>query len=160
MNIFILDLNHKLCAQYHCNKHCVKMITETTQLLNNVCIMHDKNFEPFYKLTHAKHPATIWAATNVSNFDWLNRLGLELCKEYTYRYHRVHKCQTYLESFLSFDIRKHLPSGDLTDFAKCMPDEYKVNDAVQSYRNYYIGAKQHIAQWKNREIPNWFEIKK
>jgi len=33
MNIFILDNNPKLAAQYHCDKHCVKMILESAQLL-------------------------------------------------------------------------------------------------------------------------------
>jgi hypothetical protein len=39
-----------------------------------------------------------------------------------------------------------------------MPDEYKVNNVIQSYRNYYIGAKKDFAKWKNRGIPEWFSI--
>jgi hypothetical protein len=39
-----------------------------------------------------------------------------------------------------------------------MPDEYKVKSVVQSYRNYYIGAKSTFANWKNREIPQWFKL--
>ena len=35
-------------------------------------------------------------------------------------------------------------------------DEYKVIDVVESYRNYYRGAKSSFAVWKNREVPNWF----
>jgi len=27
---------------------------------------------------------------------------------------------------------------------------------VESYRNYYKGAKSGFANWKNREIPDWF----
>jgi hypothetical protein len=37
-----------------------------------------------------------------------------------------------------------------------MPDEYKVMDVVQSYRNYYMGAKKSFAVWKNRDVPEWF----
>jgi hypothetical protein len=37
-----------------------------------------------------------------------------------------------------------------------MPDEYKVMDVVQSYRNYYMGAKKSFAVWKNRKVPEWF----
>ena len=33
MNIFVLDYDTKVCAQMHCDKHCVKMILETAQLL-------------------------------------------------------------------------------------------------------------------------------
>jgi hypothetical protein len=38
-----------------------------------------------------------------------------------------------------------------------MPDEYKVSgNSVRSYINYYLGAKQHLAAWKKRQIPEWF----
>jgi hypothetical protein len=40
-----------------------------------------------------------------------------------------------------------------------MPDEYKVDSVVESYRNYYRGAKASFAVWKNRETPFWFEEK-
>jgi len=33
MNIFFLDFDVKKCAEYHCDKHVVKMILETAQLL-------------------------------------------------------------------------------------------------------------------------------
>jgi hypothetical protein len=32
MNIFYLDEDPKICAQYHCDKHVVKMIIEYAQL--------------------------------------------------------------------------------------------------------------------------------
>jgi hypothetical protein len=38
-----------------------------------------------------------------------------------------------------------------------MPDECKVDDAVDSYRNYYMAEKRRMAIWKNREIPYWFK---
>ena len=34
MNIFYLDTNPALCAEYHCDKHVVKMIIEYAQLLS------------------------------------------------------------------------------------------------------------------------------
>jgi hypothetical protein len=37
-----------------------------------------------------------------------------------------------------------------------MPDEYKVKDVIESYRNYYNGAKKDFAKWKNRDTPEWF----
>ena len=36
MNIFILDRDPKVCAQYHCDKHVVKMILETAQMICTV----------------------------------------------------------------------------------------------------------------------------
>jgi hypothetical protein len=40
-----------------------------------------------------------------------------------------------------------------------MPDIYKIKgDAVQAYRNYYIGMKRPIATWKRRHMPKWYKI--
>jgi len=36
MNIFVLDENVKKCAEYHCDKHVVKMITEHNQILGSI----------------------------------------------------------------------------------------------------------------------------
>jgi hypothetical protein len=38
-----------------------------------------------------------------------------------------------------------------------MPDEYKTDDAVESYRRFYIGEKAGFAQWnKTTEAPSWW----
>ena len=158
MNIFFLDEDPTMSAQYHVDKHVVKMILETAQLL---CGVHhatapDNTYVP-YKLSHKNHPCSIWARTSLSNYLYLCELGLELCKEYTYRYGKRHKSQDVIEWCL---INKpNVPDVEFTEPAKAMPDEYKVGDVVQSYRNYYMGAKSGFATWKNREKPFCFEEK-
>jgi hypothetical protein len=42
-----------------------------------------------------------------------------------------------------------------TEPPKAMPEEYKVVDVVESYRNYYRGAKMGFAVWKNGHKPEW-----
>jgi hypothetical protein len=44
----------------------------------------------------------------------------------------------------------------VTEPPRAMPDEYKVEDVIESYRNYYIGAKKDFAVWKGREVPYWY----
>jgi hypothetical protein len=162
MNIFFLDENPTLSAQYHVDKHVVKMILETAQLLCGVHHMtvhdtiHDTGQVP-YKLSHKNHPCSIWCRESLSNYLYLCELGLELSKEYTYRYGKRHKSQDVIEWCL---INKpNIPDIEFTDPAKAMPDEFKVDSVVESYRNYYIGAKSNLAAWKNREKPFWFEKK-
>jgi hypothetical protein len=157
MNIFALDENTKLCAQYHVDKHVVKMILESTQLLNNAFIKHDLSYQPVYRQTHKNHPASLWAAENMSNFDWLLNLSLDLCSEYTFRYHKRHKCQNILESFRDSSSRYKLPSGSLTTFRMCMPEAYHTVDPIKSYRIYYRQDKAYIAKWTNRLTPDWWE---
>jgi hypothetical protein len=156
MNIFFLDEDPTMSAQYHVDKHVVKMILETAQLL---CGVHhatapDNTYVP-YKLSHKNHPCSIWARTSLSNYLYLCELGLELCKEYTYRYGKRHKSQEVIEWCLIY--KPNVPDVEFTEPAMAMPDEYKVGDVVQSYRNYYMGAKSGFATWKNRQKPFWFE---
>jgi hypothetical protein len=157
MNIFILDYDVKKCAQYHCDKHVVKMILETAQLLCGVHHVSESRYEIPYKLSHKNHPCSIWARKSLSNYLYLCELGLELCKEYTFRYNKRHKSQDVIEWCLIH--KPNIPDIGFTEPAKAMPDEYKVESVVESYRNYYLGAKSEIAVWKNREKPFWFNEK-
>ena len=155
MNIFFLDFNTQKCAQYHCDKHVVKMILETAQLLCGAHhITNSQYYEIPYKLSHKNHPCSIWVRESLSNYLYLCDLGLELCKEYTYRYGRRHKSQDVIEWCLT----NKLSINDIgfTTPPKAMPDEYKAQSVVESYRNYYIGAKKDFCVWKNRDIPEWF----
>lgn len=154
MNIFFLDFDTKKCAQYHCDKHVVKMILETAQLL---CGAHwiIGNEAP-YKLSHKNHPCAIWTRTSLSNYLYLCDLGLELCKEYTYRYGKRHKSQDVIEWCL---INKpNIHDVDFTSPPLAMGDEFKIeNNVIESYRNYYREGKKLIVSWKNRVIPSWFQ---
>ena len=155
MNIFFLDFDTQKCSQYHCDKHVVKMILETAQLLCGVHHMtvHDAGQVP-YKLSHKNHPCAIWARETLSNYLYLCDLGLELCKEYTYRYGKRHKSQEVIEWCVT--NKPNICDKEFTTPPKAMPDEYKVDDVIESYRKYYRGAKRDFAKWKNREIPEWF----
>ena len=162
MNIFFLDYDTQKCAQYHCDKHVVKMVLETAQLLCGVHHMtpqlqnnyRTSTVQVPYKLSHKNHPCAIWSRESLSNYLYLCDLGLELCKEYTYRYGKRHKSQDVIEWCL---INKpNIVDKNFTTPPKAMPDEYKVNDVIESYRNYYRGAKKSFAVWKHRNLPEWF----
>lgn len=132
------------------------MILETTQLINNALIAVDPEYVPVYKQSHKNHPCSLWTAQSKENFEWLMRLGLSLCKEYTFRYGKTHKCQAILEKLSKSPSIDKLPKIGLQEFCLCMPDEYKmIGDPVQSYMNYYRGSKAAMSQWKNREVPNF-----
>lgn len=155
MNIFILHLIPSICAKYHNNKHVVKMILETAQILSSVHHVLESDYVPKYKLCHKNHPCNIWARKSLCNYLWLSELGLELCKEYTYRYGKIHASQEVLEDLQ--DNLPKIPDVELTPFAQAMPVEYKEDDAVSAYRHYYFFDKHHIAQWKKRDPPDWWK---
>jgi hypothetical protein len=155
MNIFFLDENPTLSAKYHVDKHVVKMILETAQLLCGVHHATDQVTDQVpYKLSHKNHPCAIWARESLSNYLYLCELGLELGKEYTYRYGKRHKSIEVIEWCIV--NKPNIPDIGFTKPAMAMPDEFKVDSVVESYRNYYMGAKSDLASWKNREKPFWF----
>jgi hypothetical protein len=54
-------------------------------------------------------------------------------------------------------LPKNISLDLFTEPTPAMPDKFKVSDnSIQSYINYYVGAKQHLAKWKNRSTPSWF----
>ena len=159
MNIFVLDENPQIAAQMHNDKHVVKMILETAQLLCGVHHMSDGTSaeQVPYKLSHKNHPCSIWSRECIENYVWLCDLGLSLCEEYTYRYGKRHKSQDVIEWCLVHN--PNIPSnGNITPFALAMPDECKVSSAVESYRKYYITHKKSLGVWKGRKTPEWFKI--
>ena len=152
MNIFFLDSDPGTASKYHVDKHVVKMPLETAQML---CTVHWKNnSEAPYKATHLKHPSTLWAGQSLENYLWLCNLGKELCKEYTFRYGKRHKCEDIIdwatENLPTFENKQEfiLPLA--------MPDDFKVeNNLIESYRNYYRDGKKHLHKWTNRNQQNW-----
>lgn len=158
MNIFLLDPDHETNCKYHCDKHVVKMITEYNQLMSTACHIElpdnviDKS--TIYRKTHYNHPCAIWVRKSKQNFRYILDLNYALCMEYTYRYKKVHKGQSLIKIFEG--VWDKFDDIGLTEFPKCMPEEYKVECPYQSYINYYNGDKQHIAKWKNRDVPSWF----
>ena len=151
MNIFVLDENPIIAARYACDKHVVKMILESAQML---CSVHPEGAAP-YKRSFYNHPCTKWVRASTHNYSWLIAHAYALCSEYTNRYDKVHKTQKVIE--WCDENRPELPHIGLTPFAQAMPEQYKNNDIVEAYRAYYIGEKKDFATWKS-ETPYWFMV--
>lgn len=152
MNIFILDTIPRVCAQWHVDRHVVKMPLESAQLLCNAITWHGGVSK--YKTVHKNHPCSVWVRQNHSNFMWLVKMGKALCAEYSYRYERIHACEEVIDDCVSKS--HYLPSGPLSDFAQAMPTEFKRSCPVEAYRAYYNGAKRKLAVWSKRERPYWW----
>lgn len=155
MNIFTLDEDLTKCAQYHCDKHVVKMITEYNQLMSTTCHVLGIKVEGIYKKTHVNHPCAVWVRESRSNFEYLLQLNKELLKEYTYRYGKIHAGSRLIPIFES--IVDEIPEGKSSNPPICMPEDSKVGrSVVLSYRKYYLLHKRPISKWKLRGCPGWF----
>jgi hypothetical protein len=151
MNIFVLDMDTAIASQFHCDRHIVKMPLETAQML---CSSHHfMGGSAPYKPTHLKHPCNIWIVQSIENYRWLCELGKNLCREYTYRYNKTHACESVIDWCI--ENQPKLPNVPLTPFALAMPEEYKTENCIESYRAYYAGEKRHLFNWKKRNQPYW-----
>ena len=153
MNIFVLDSDPCVAASMACDKHVVKMILETAQMLCAAAIA--KGYTMPYGATHTRHPCTLWAGESRANWDWLIKHGLALCSEYTLRYGKVHKSQRIIEFARDSDIS--FDKQELTPFAQAMPEQYKNDCVVTAYRSYYMGEKAGFATWKT-QTPDWWRV--
>lgn len=165
MNIFVLDLDPELAAQMHCDKHVPKMCVEATQMLVSAVRRHGatdndvpltKSGKP-HRGGYKSHPCTLWAGDSRDNFMWLFWHGIALCEEFQFRFGKEHACLkqiTVLGSLFRF-----VPEGKLTPFAQAMSDEFRNDDPVIAYRDYYWHDKRKniVCEWKKgREMPQWF----
>ena len=156
MNIFVLDTDIPTCAQYHCDKHVVKMITEYCQLLSTC--MHTLGYEYApYKPTHKNHPCGVWVKESRSNYEWLWKLADEVGKEYTSRYKKLHLSHLRLLNDIPVTLKK-LPDQGLTPFVNCTEHKH-IDDVVEAYRESYLTDKAHFVKWKASKIPYWFSLK-
>ena len=156
MNIFALCLCPTLCAKWTNDKHVVKMILESAQMLctaHHVC-SSNPNLN-LYKIAHKNHPCTIWTRETTGNYSWLYLLFSALCKEYTYRYSKIHMCETKLMKILN-NIPNLIPKGNMTTFRQAMPDDVKHKNPIIAYRQYYCKYKKDFCVWSKRSVPYWF----
>ena len=174
MNIFVLDNDAVESARMMCDKHVIKMILESCQLLSTAHHVLDgeellintgkRKYKSYVctrknicKATMINHPCTIWARASRANYIWLWRHAYALCKEYTQRYGKVHAMEQMLIDEL-YDPPVSIPKLKMTPFAQAMPDQYRGENAVVAYRKYYINEKSRFATWKFSETPEWYKL--
>jgi len=166
MNIFALSRSPRQSAMYHGDKHVIKMLLETCQMLYSAQWFTGssllkaplaKNGQRGYKSAHMNHPCTKWVRETRENYIWTARLALALADEYEYRWPgRVHSCKEH-----ALWLRENIPPLPLhpsTPFAVAMDDEFKVaGKPIASYRKYYIYSKavRGLAVYTRREIPSF-----
>ena len=147
MNIFYLDRNPILAADAQCDRHVVKMILETAQLLSTA--HHELDGEsPAYKPTHKNHPSSVWVRASLDHYVWAYDHMMALGDEYTRRYGKVHKTIAEKAEALAQPPRNIEDLG-FTDPPQCMPDECKRADTVEAYQVYYAAK---AAEWAERGL--------
>ena len=151
MNIFYLHEDPRLAASYVYDKHKVKMILESAQMLCTAHHVYGNPNDVPYRQAHLNHPSTIWARESRPNYFWLYEHMIALGQEYTKRYGKIHMTIDKCRFALSF-CPDGITSEQFTEPPQCMPDEYKVPGcSITAYWNYYEQDKYKVAN-KNEQI--------
>jgi len=166
MNIFYLHKDPQVAARSMTNRHVVKMILESAQMLSTTHRLLDGIFElsfksnnkgsfksigywkmqndhlesELYKVAHRNHPSTIWVRSSYNHYIWLYNHMMELGAEYTRRYGKVHASITKLGDILS-KAPHNIPRKGFKPAPCAMPDLYKTGDSIESYHKYYRAEK-------------------
>lgn len=181
MNLFYLSHDPEDCARQHVDKHVVKMIVESAQLLctahrvldgkeilrihpvsgrKGKTWIHPRRLhdELLYKSSHVMHPAGIWIRQTADQYMYLFDLFKALNAEYMHRYNNPYGHSTFLnlEWVLNNPPVAIKSVLGFVDPPQCMPVELKAATAIEGYRNFYIRDKIRFATYTNRRAPDWY----
>jgi len=182
MNIFVVNQDPVIAAQELCDKHVVKMILESAQMLSTAhrlldgemytelntrsnrrvkrWRLDDERDNIMYKVVHINHPCTVWTRECSANYKWHYRHFVALCDEFTHRYSKVHSTDKLLRGPLAELPNNIVHTKVMTKMPMAMFDECKISsDPVECYRNYYQTKQTRFnMSWTNRQVPEWFRF--
>ena len=164
MNIFAIEetsngnVDFQKSALSHDNFRVNKMIIESCQMLSTNAQLLGESTR--YKKSFENHPCTIWARASSDNFLNLCILARSLRNEFCRRYDKdKHGCDDVIQQMEDLLMRDsfinrfqfHKP----TQLPLCMPDEYKLDSVVASYRNYF--SNKPNLRYFPQDVPSWIQ---
>jgi hypothetical protein len=154
MNIFYINTDPVVAARELADDHIRKMQIESAQMCSTAHWM--TNSSAPYKKAHMNHPSTKWTRESIQHYRWLVKHGLEICDEFEKRYGKVHATKAVLQWLEQNE--PNLPDNGFVSPPQCMPDEFKDQNALVAYKNFYINDKVKVKglNWnKLNNKPEW-----
>ncbi|ARS88518.1 hypothetical protein [Natrarchaeobaculum aegyptiacum] len=156
MNVFWLDEDPALAANYHCDQHVNKLLLEAAQVLCTAARENGLEADFLYRPTHVDHPVTRWATESRANWLRLREHAAALNAEFVDRYEKD-------EDHASWQVIDRIdpdaidfPTDEPTPRPQAMPEKYRdPADPVAAYRAYYAGEKAEMATWRYTDEPPW-----
>lgn len=167
MNIFYVDDNPIKSAVELCNRHVIKMPSETVNMLlwpfrlQGIQIPLNHNGKQI-KLSHLNHPCSRFTRQSNSNFNWVWVHFMALCEEYERRYKRQHASYLWNDFIKQNVDRLVFEDSTGTNFPRCFggvidSSDYKDLSTMDLYHKYYWLDKQEFARWPSLDkIPSWW----
>lgn len=175
MNIFCLDEDPKIAAQYNCDRHTGKIVLEICQMITYIVPDEMLKYAPKTQTgnvrkkakTHFNHPVSKFVRANSGNLEWVIEHAYSLEDERIWRsFHekQKHFSMAYLDWFVNNMQHFDIPKGDKTEFAVAINEdcicrqqpEFANESAIGQYRLYYRYDKPFV-KWDRRGAPEWFK---
>ena len=184
MNIFFLHEYPDIAANYHCNEHVRKMITEYAQMLSTAHRVidgvegvriskngrkikhwtHPHRENELYLATHVNHPSNIWVRTTYYNYMWMYACYHTLLRMFEKSTGKQHESAKLKDILLYPPVK--IKSANLTVPPRCIKDEYLLQqsepdtfaDVITNYRHFYNKSKSRFATFGkyNNPVPHWY----
>lgn len=158
MNIFFLHHNHAKSTDLYYDVHVNKITVELMQMLANCYTPEQLKLAPLTLMgkvrshSYLHHPMTKWVMDNPAN----HKVALNYLKDLIIE--RVYRWPEKKPIFASVEFRNFCESFNPlnlinpdnlreTPFPLCMPNKYKTDDPYESYQQYYLRGKDHLARY-------------
>ena len=158
MNIFAIEgdeetgeIDWEKSAQSQDNLRVVKMILESCQIMSTV--INEQGLKAPYRSFNPKHPSCLWASESASNYMNLALHCQAMIDEYEHRFNKTHKCQAVLKTLIDMFDPDLFPTTECTPLRLAMPDEFRSDNPVVSYRKFY--ASKPRLRYPVDKIPEW-----
>jgi len=162
MNIFYLHQSAIIAAEMHADIHVGKLLLECCQMLSTAHHEHGNGDNVTYKPAHLNHPCTVWVRESRLHYMYVATLADHLGRQFELRFGHPHKSAEVLHKELKLcpPAMNSLPCK-WRNPPLAMPDAFKSDDAIESYRKYYSSKADTMNMvWHkgNRLPPQWFTM--
>lgn len=178
VNIFFTDWDPVVAARDSCDSYVIKIPVEVATMLSAVHWRTGYNgpvcsgmplkldgalvmpaIGPYRDSRVIKSSSEIykWLTKSQGNYNYAIGYGLELVREYTRRYGKLHSSEGAL-LWLKDNI-PCIPDGAMTeDIALAMPKMYKNRyNPTHSYKLYLFHEKFGVLKWNRGQMPGWYK---
>ena len=149
MNIFVLDENPIEAARLVPISVASRMALEAAQMLAVGCsqyglaMPHKKDGNEYSRKNHQHHPCTKWVCKSKANMKWVILYALMLCYRHNQHYGKFPAHRNALHEVLPQINERWV---DHTPFHLEMPDEFKTDNVVESYRAYIRTKPYYVGE--------------
>ena len=161
MLVYPLSTDPPEAAKMLCDQHLKWMPNHISFLLASALERRGAKPLHYTEKLLPNHPWAVWASESLDNFWWLAEFGKMICIEYSIRWSKsYHRSESDMSHYYYQAQKLEDWEGGFTPFPQVMPEKYKSNNSIESYRLYYLNSvivKSNASWSKCKKFPEWWK---